>query len=278
MDNLKFIGSIFIIFILSLICIIGLCLVLSGKLRNWLRKKIHDIFHFILGKINRKTSTKTSTKYEPSTYYIPSYKHQPTTTSQPTYSLNDYELKYDYKDVFLAFSNNYDCSGLMVNDSCVLTSEPSNSYDPKAVAVYCRDKKIGYIKKGKLQDMYYDFVERNEKVTATISKIENTDIFLRLCFYKKIDVLEELEDKHQTKCCKLTGNKNAEMQEALMLSSVGEEVYYSWNFEKEKFESDIGFFPKSVNQYLENNAPVYIYDIDEDEDGKYFVTVIVQID
>lgn len=225
---------------------------------------------------------------EPSTNYAPTYTYQSTphrsipqptrTFTPPAYSHDNYELKYDYKDVFLALSNNYDCSGVTINDPCILAGEPSNAHDPKAVAVYCRDKKIGYLKKGRLQDMYYDFIDSDEKVTATISKIEDSNVFIRLCFYKEIDVIEELKKNHETKCYKLTGNRNSEMQDSMFLFSEGEEIYYHWDFDKEKYGTDIGFFPKSANQYLENDVPAYIYEIEEDDDGKYSVTVIIQID
>lgn len=301
MSNLEFILAIIVLFIACAFCVIGLYLVVSGKLKRWYHNKLYDFFHFISGKVNKNNPAKPNANKEnnfnfchdePSTNYAPTYTHQSTqkstytsspitpqptrTFTSPAYSLDNYELKYDYNNVFLALSNNYDCSGVTVNDPCILAGEPSNSYDPKAVAVYCRGKKIGYLKKGRLQDMYHDFIDRDEKVTATISKIENGNVFIRLCFYK--DVIQELEKNHETECYKLTGNRNSEMQDAIFLSTEGDELYYNWNYEKEKYETDIGYFPESANQYLDNDAPAYIYEIGEDDNGKRTVTVIVQID
>ena len=65
----------------------------------------------------------------------------------------------------------------------------------------------------------------------------------------------------------------------LVLCSVGEEVSYSFDYEKEKYLAlcgfDIGFFPKSSNKLLEENPSVFINNIEEDEDGN--VSVFVSI-
>ncbi len=69
------------------------------------------------------------------------------------------------------------------------------------------------------------------------------------------------------------------MQENIFLSSVGDSVDAFYETEKEKYlaigPNDIGYFPKSAEEYLENEFEAFIEDIDTDDDGNYIVKVAV---
>lgn len=173
-----------------------------------------------------------------------------------------YKLAYNYPDVEIAGANHYDLTGIEVNMRVTLKPEPENHHDDKAVAVYVGNRKIGFLPKNKLQDMYHDYRLKGGITTAVISAISTDKTTIELNYYKKKDMVAELEKNHETKTFKLTGNGKEEMQEAISFSSVGDEVTYTYDFEKDKYLAsavdDIGYFPKSAEKHLENGAEAYI--------------------
>lgn len=193
-----------------------------------------------------------------------------------------YKFAYNYPDVEVVGTNHYDLTGIEVNMRVTLKPEPENPHDDKAVAVYVGNIKIGFLPKNKLQDMYHDYRFKGGVITAVISAVSPDKATIELNYYKKKDMVAELERNHETKTFKLTGNGKEEMQEAISFSSVGDEVTYTYDFEKDKYLAstvdDIGYFPKSAEKHLENGAEAYIYDIDTDDNGKYYVEVIVSCD
>lgn len=193
-----------------------------------------------------------------------------------------YKLAYNYPDVEIAGANHYDLTGIEVNMRVTLKPEPENQHDDKAVAVYVGNRKIGFLPKNKLQDMYHDYRFKDGVITAVISAVATDKAAIELNYYKKKDMIAELKRSHETKTFKLTGNSKEEMQDAISYSSVGDEVTYTYDFDKDKYMAsavdDIGFFPKSANKYLENGAEAYIYDIDTDDNDKYYIEVIVNCD
>lgn len=49
-----------------------------------------------------------------------------------------------------------------------LYPESDNKFDKKAIAVYCREHKIGYIKKGEIQDLLWKARKYKKNVTAKL--------------------------------------------------------------------------------------------------------------
>ena len=86
-----------------------------------------------------------------------------------------YKLKYQYDDVKLAISENFDC--FKFGDEVIFKPEPENVYDDNAVAVYVDSGvnglvKIGYLFRGKLQDMFHDFINNDNAVRGRVAFIE----------------------------------------------------------------------------------------------------------
>ena len=198
---------------------------------------------------------------------------------------NGSPLAYDYTDVNVCIirDNKPDYKELKPYMPISFIPEPSNPYDPKAVIVKTDGTYIGYLYKGRMQDMVLDFLRRNDPIQSFISDVnESTDtVQFTIGFYKEkestYDKLIRQGTPHKT--FKLTSNRNEDMQDTLSLCSEGEEVDYEYNYEKEKYIAicgdEIGFFPKSANKYLEDEHPVFIEGIEEDEDFKYIVRVVV---
>lgn len=154
-----------------------------------------------------------------------------------------------------------------------LRQEPENQYDAKAVAVYMGERKIGYLYKGKLQDMVNDYVVEGRPIFSAIQGIDddNNKIYIALAFYKNPPRTGEV------KTFKLGANKNDDMQETIGLSSEGEHITYFYDVVKEKYLAsaggDIGYFPKSAESYLDKDPDVVISRIDTADDGSLSVYV-----
>jgi hypothetical protein len=75
-----------------------------------------------------------------------------------------YELAYSYADVLVVgtdfIPNKEILNTLDIGNVIALQAEPENTYDSYAVAFYKGNDKIGYIRKGTLQDMIHDFMKR----------------------------------------------------------------------------------------------------------------------
>lgn len=65
------------------------------------------------------------------------------------------------------------------------TKEPSNKFDSHAVAIYLNDKKVGYVYKGKNQDMINDWLSKGNPIVAYISRcLDDGTVFYEIGFYK----------------------------------------------------------------------------------------------
>lgn len=159
-----------------------------------------------------------------------------------------------------------------------LEIESDNQYDNKAVKVMFNGSKLGYLYKGTIKDMAYDYIKKERPIFSCLSSIDLDSYKMKMFigfYYKK--------SYKNTVSFKLTSNSNAEMQEALDLSSVGDELDFYYDVEKEKYcfsnISDIGYAPASKNELLEEIEDDYIATIDditENDNGKLSVTVTIE--
>lgn len=78
-----------------------------------------------------------------------------------------------------------DFSQLQVGDWLELRKEPFNKADPKAVAVYDRFQRIGYLWGGVGQDMANDFLDKGYAVFAFLTEIQGSELYLSYAFYKR---------------------------------------------------------------------------------------------
>lgn len=120
--------------------------------------------------------------------------------SEKTYHLfssieGDNYLKYEYERD-LCLSSGVDAADLSGKGGTPITfvQEPDNKYDDKAVAIYLEAKKIGYVYRGRTQDMCNDWFKRDMLFIGHLAKInvaENTATY-KIGFYRP---LEERENK-----------------------------------------------------------------------------------
>lgn len=120
--------------------------------------------------------------------------------SKKTYHLfssieGDNYLKYEYERN-LCLSSGVDAADLSGKGGTPITfvQEPDNKYDDKAVAIYLESKKIGYVYRGRTQDMCNDWFKRDMLFIGHLAKInvaENTATY-KIGFYRP---LAERENK-----------------------------------------------------------------------------------
>lgn len=120
--------------------------------------------------------------------------------SEKTYHLfssieGDNYLKYEYERD-LCLSSGVDAADLSGKGGTPITfvQEPDNKYDDKAVAIYLEAKKIGYVYRGRTQDMCNDWFKRDMLFIGHLAKInvaENTATY-KIGFYRP---LAERENK-----------------------------------------------------------------------------------
>jgi hypothetical protein len=188
----------------------------------------------------------------------------------------------------LAYS--YDDVGIFVPDDCKaaadrarrkteleLKLEPTNTHDPGAVAVYARHGKIGYLYRGKLQDMARDFLKKHDTVLAAMGERTADEQRIGLYFYlARHEFIARVKKKYTCHEFTLTGNTNAEMQDAVGGVSEGDPVKFWYDEDKGKCEVSaggwgIGYLPTSANKIDFNNYPIpfgFVTETIERDSGK----------
>ena len=117
---------------------------------------------------------------------------QQTQTKKPssvTDPIKGYTLKYHYHDVEIT-SWEYIQRDIQIGNRIVCMQEPTNEADDKAVMLMFvpQRKKLGYLYRGKIQDMVNDYINRGDKVVARLSYLTFKPEFcvkIDIAFFKK---------------------------------------------------------------------------------------------
>lgn len=184
--------------------------------------------------------------------------------------INGQSIAYKYDDVGIFVPKDVAVKrDVCYGNAVTFEYEPDNKYDTSAVKAVVGGEFIGYINKGKLQEMIHDFKDSGLPIFSYVSSCDPVKVFIS--FYRGVKAPDV------TKTYKLTSNKSEEMQDAIANCEEGDEVEYTYDDEKEKYIAicggDVGYFPKSANEILEGNPSAYIAEISEDDDGVYSVEV-----
>lgn len=103
--------------------------------------------------------------------------------------INGYNLRYHYNDVDVCCINGFPNESKL-NNKLYFIQEHSNRYDNKAIAIILipQKKKLGYLYRGKLQDMANDYIRRDDKIKASITYINYSkkQVKISLSFFQKI--------------------------------------------------------------------------------------------
>ncbi|MBR1584754.1 MAG: hypothetical protein IJ662_04370 [Clostridia bacterium] len=96
-----------------------------------------------------------------------------------------YFIKYHYDDVEVATRDRYADHALQPGDALTFRPEPENRYDPGAVEIYHGAEKVGYMYRGRLQDMCRDFIERGDKVAGVVVSDDFGKTVYKIAFYAR---------------------------------------------------------------------------------------------
>lgn len=100
--------------------------------------------------------------------------------------LNGSILSYKYEEYIYLLDNAINKIKGNGGEELSFVQEPTNEYDNKAIAVYLNKTKIGYVYRGKIQDMLNDWISRKDIYYGYINKIfvtENKATY-KIGFYK----------------------------------------------------------------------------------------------
>lgn len=183
--------------------------------------------------------------------------------------------KYDNVKLFIVEGEEPDFEKFEIGVFVRFVPEPNNPFDKRAIYAIAKNTKLGYLYKGKIQDMVHDFCSQECPVIARIETVSHTEKEIYLCmgFYRS-----PLISNDDGKSFKLTGNKNQNMQDNILLSVIGQEVGIDYDYEKDKYVvtdsgGEIGYLPRKVEKYLEDKYSAVIENIETNESENYDVTI-----
>lgn len=197
----------------------------------------------------------------------------------------------------IPLSNNYKCeklcqirgkepdiSKLKERDRLQLVPEPQNDYDDKAIAVYHGTDKLGYIYRGKVQDIVNEFLADNQtRVFCFISKILAHEVYMNIGCYSNSRYCRPNKEMS----FKLIRTSSAEIQYNIGSIRPYQSIDFSMDLDKNLIEfytempiKTIGYAPKNKTYILDNmhnpsKYDAYVSEI-KDNNGNYSVYVTIE--
>lgn len=171
-----------------------------------------------------------------------------------------YILCYQYDFVKIAMQNG---KGLKLGEFLTLEAEPDNQYDPQAIKILSGLDKIGYLFRGRLQDMANDFIKKGWPVEASIDSITSDGFTCGLGFYKDIDAFDFISAT-LTKTSK-KDFLGTSRQENLSSVSEGNMLSLEYDYDSETYivsddcGNELGELSKSISDKLYGEEDDYEY-------------------
>lgn len=163
---------------------------------------------------------------------------------------------------------NFDFTSVNRFDKVTFEAEPTNTYDPGAVKVFCNNRPIGYLYKNTFQDMAREFLRRDDcMMLGHISDIATAagKIFIDELFYRASAPLF---------VCKLTGNGSEKAQDAISICDKEDILDIEFDYDKEVFrvpspygDGYCGNIPKSHYDELDENCTYIAIVLDKVSNG-----------
>lgn len=214
-----------------------------------------------------KTQTENSVQKIP--VDVPQEEPKKIELRKPSYIFDCQKLKYFYDDVKISAEKNLtvECK---VNETLILSHEKDNEYDENAVAVLNGDRvKLGYLYKGKLQQMVLDFMEREDDIIARIAsyKPQENEIIIALAFYRPIPK-EEIVEKFRVSVSESKYFENYYFME-------GSQVNVMYDFDKDKYMiEEFAKLPERFEHYADNHDYIFvILDDKENDSGSHSIQI-----
>ena len=202
-------------------------------------------------------------------------------------SIRGHEIAYRYEDVgiFVPKDATFDVDGFVPGAVLTLFHDVENENDPNAVGLRLNKRLVGYLYRGKLQDMANNWIEKKLPLRAVLTKLFRDDrraevllAFYDLSDFKKLRLLYP-----DAKEYRLAYNSNADMQDNLLLCSKCDECSLVYDCDKDRYlvssGFDIGYLPASagklVERFGEESCRVFIADLYTNDSDKTVATVYV---
>lgn len=200
-----------------------------------------------------------------------------------------WEVKYNYKDVKMAlpkmeyFKEKLNSSQITLQ----MYQDKKNEYDENAVMLADGLDSVGYLYKGKIQDMANDWIDRDDKIYVGVSKIdiEKEEVFLTLAFYKSIEETLMLYKKSATLVRTSIKQEFEDRQENISYLEEGDFVdidIYTTEFENavvtDSSGGELGELPTALSEKMREDNYDYIGKVialTENDSGKYGVKIMI---
>ena len=194
--------------------------------------------------------------------------------------IDDMALKYSYEAHLVMLPDVCGVADLIgkTGKSLDIVLEPENEYDPRAVALYLEEKKIGYVHKGRLQDMIHDWIERGDEIRCCLKRLTAEDAYFLIGFYKDFDYFKGRTFK-LVGVTKMDGEGISRARNAEVLSP-GDSVWVFVDDDKYIVTDgplDFGELPKAAIEYAEGASRIVgkVEECDFDDNGKPEIYVTI---
>ena len=194
--------------------------------------------------------------------------------------IDDMALKYSYEAHLVMLPDVCGVADLIgkTGKSLDIVLEPENEYDPRAVALYLEEKKIGYVHKGRLQDMIHDWIERGDEIRCCLKRLTAEDAYFLIGFYKDFDYFKGRTFK-LVGVTKKDGEGISRARNAEVLSP-GDSVWVFVDDDKYIVTDgplDFGELPKAAIEYAEGASRIVgkVEECDFDDNGKPEIYVTI---
>ena len=238
---------------------------------------------FALLNENKESQKQHTTNYEPIKKEILDIKPPVKPESEKNYDLfeklvDDYYLVYEYeKEIAMPEMNAITGNG---GKKITFKQEPDNEYDNCAVALYLNETKIGYLYRGRTQEMVNDWIRKDDYFWGYINKIdvERATATFKIGFYKNINGLE-MKSFKLTKITKKASEYGSSRFENLECCSDGDIVDYETSYDTDnyiitnEYGNELGELGAKAVEWIEENEDdiklIRINHIEETDAGGY---------
>ena len=197
-------------------------------------------------------------------------------------------LCYEYEENVCLIDGAFDAIVGNGGKQITFEFEPENEFDDKAVALYVEGKKIGYVYRGKIQDMIHSYYKQGRKICGYLNKYSAAEkkATYKIGFYKPAEYFESKQfsltkttkkiDEYTTRAENLSYCDEGDVV-TIESDSFTDDCYvvYADGY------SEIGELPKSAVTFIEENNPRKIYGIlntiEEDDNGKLKAKITVYL-
>ena len=197
-------------------------------------------------------------------------------------------LCYEYEENVCLIEDAFDAIIGNGGKQITFKFEPENEFDDKAVSLSVEGKKIGYVYRGKIQDMIHSYYKQGRQICGYLNKYSAAErkATYKIGFYKPADYFENKQfslvkttkkiDEYTTRAENLSYCDEGDVV-TIECDSFADDSYvvYADGYD------EIGELPKSAVNFIEENNPKKIYGIlntiEEDDNGKLKAKITVYL-